>query len=40
VTQTMHMSTKEARDGVLKTGMDTGVSLSYDRLEEVLGLNR
>ena len=38
VTQTMHMSTKEAREGVLKTGMETGVARSYDRLEEVLGI--
>ena len=38
VTQTMHMSSKEARDGVLKTGMETGVARSYDRLEEVLGI--
>jgi uncharacterized protein YndB with AHSA1/START domain len=38
VTQTMHMSSKEARDGVLKTGMEKGVARSYDRLEEVLGI--
>jgi hypothetical protein len=34
----MHMSSKEAREGVLKTGMETGVARSYDRLEEVLDI--
>jgi uncharacterized protein YndB with AHSA1/START domain len=27
---------REARDSVLKTGMEQGVSVSYDRLEEIL----
>ena len=32
----MLMETREARDGVLKTGMETGVERSYQRLEEQL----
>jgi len=36
VRQTMLMETREARDGVLKTGMETGVERSYQRLEEQL----
>jgi uncharacterized protein YndB with AHSA1/START domain len=28
---------REARDGVLKSGMEHGVSASYDRLEEIFG---
>jgi len=36
LTQTMLMVSREARDEVLKSGMETGVSVSYDRLDEVL----
>lgn len=36
VTQTVLYASKEARDGVLKSGMESGVRRSYDRLEEVL----
>ena len=36
VTQTVLYESKEARDGVLKSGMESGVSRSYDRLDEVL----
>ena len=36
VTQTIRYASKEARDGVLKSGMETGVARSYDRLEEML----
>lgn len=36
VTQTMLLDTKEIRDGVLKSGMESGVAISYDRLEEIL----
>jgi uncharacterized protein YndB with AHSA1/START domain len=36
VTQTMHLPTREARDGVLKSGMETGVEASYKRLEPIL----
>jgi uncharacterized protein YndB with AHSA1/START domain len=36
VTQTVLYQSKEARDGVLKSGMESGVAASYDRLEEVL----
>jgi uncharacterized protein YndB with AHSA1/START domain len=36
VTQTMLMASQEARDGVLKSGMESGVAVSYDRLEEIL----
>ena len=36
VTMTMRMQTREARDGVLKSGMETGVARSYERLDEVL----
>ena len=34
--QTMLMASREARDGVLKSGMETGVERSYQRLEEQL----
>jgi len=30
-------ASREARDGVLKSGMESGVSRSYDRLAEQLG---
>ena len=36
VTQTVLYVSKEARDGVLKSGMESGVKRSYDRLEEIL----
>jgi uncharacterized protein YndB with AHSA1/START domain len=36
VTQTMHLPTREARDGVLKSGMESGVETSYKRLELIL----
>ena len=36
VTQTVLYASKEARDGVLKSGMESGVRRSYDRLEELL----
>ena len=34
VTMTMLLESREARDGVLKSGMESGVAVSYDRLEE------
>jgi uncharacterized protein YndB with AHSA1/START domain len=36
ITQTLLYQSREARDGVLKSGMEKGVAASYDRLEEVL----
>jgi uncharacterized protein YndB with AHSA1/START domain len=36
VTMTMHMQTREARDGVLQSGMESGVARSYERLDDVL----
>ena len=36
VTQTMHLPNREARDGVLKSGMESGVEASYKRLEPIL----
>jgi len=36
LTTTVRYESREARDGVLKSGMETGVARSYDRLEEVL----
>jgi uncharacterized protein YndB with AHSA1/START domain len=36
LTQTLLYSSREARDGVLKTGMAHGVAASYDRLEDML----
>jgi len=38
VTQIMHLPNREARDGVLKSGMETGVEASYKRLEPILAL--
>jgi uncharacterized protein YndB with AHSA1/START domain len=35
-TQTVLYESREARDGVLKTPMEKGVAMSYDRLEELL----
>ncbi len=45
VTMTMLFESREARDGVLKSGMESGVAVSYDRLADILaayrtGLNR
>jgi uncharacterized protein YndB with AHSA1/START domain len=37
LTLTVLYESREARDGVLKTPMDKGVAMSYDRLEELLG---
>jgi uncharacterized protein YndB with AHSA1/START domain len=36
VTQTVLYESREARDGVLKSGMESGVAASYDRLEQLL----
>jgi uncharacterized protein YndB with AHSA1/START domain len=36
VTQTMLYESREARDSVLKSGMEKGVAASYDRLAELL----
>jgi len=36
ITQTLLYETREARDGVLKSGMERGVEASYDRLAEYL----
>ena len=36
VTQTMLLESTEARDGVLASGMESGVARSYERLDEVL----
>jgi uncharacterized protein YndB with AHSA1/START domain len=36
VTQTMLYQSREARDAVLKSGMEKGVTASYDRLDAVL----
>ena len=36
ITQTMLYATREARHGVLKSGMESGVAASYDRLDGVL----
>ena len=36
LTQTVLYESKDARDGVLKSGMETGVATSYDRLEKIL----
>ena len=33
---TMSMESREARDEVLESGMESGVIVSYDRLEEIL----
>ncbi|HKV92811.1 MAG TPA: SRPBCC domain-containing protein, partial [Candidatus Angelobacter sp.] len=37
VTQTVRYESCEARDGVLRSPMETGVSASYNMLEEILG---
>lgn len=36
LTITVRYSSREARDGALKTGMEEGVAASYDRLAELL----
>lgn len=36
VTNTIRYATKEARDGVLQSPMETGISASYDLLETIL----
>jgi uncharacterized protein YndB with AHSA1/START domain len=36
VTQTVLYQSREARDGVVKSGMEHGVAMSYDRLEQLL----
>ncbi len=36
LTQTVLYSSREARDGALKTGMEHGAAVSYDRLAELL----
>ncbi len=36
LTQTMLFDSREIRDAVLKSGMESGVAVSYDRLEELL----
>jgi uncharacterized protein YndB with AHSA1/START domain len=37
LTLTVLYESREARDGVLKSGMEKGVAMSYDRLEQLLG---
>lgn len=37
MTNTMRYASREARDGVLKSGMETGLVASYDQLAAVLG---
>ena len=36
LTQTMRYESREAREAVIKSGMESGVAASYDRLDEVL----
>jgi len=36
LTQTMRYESKDAREAVIKSGMEKGVAASYDRLEDVL----
>lgn len=36
LTTTMRLEAKDARDGILKSGMEHGVAASYDRLAELL----
>jgi uncharacterized protein YndB with AHSA1/START domain len=36
ITQTVLYQSREARDAVLKSGMERGVAASYDRLSELL----
>ncbi|HEY1270344.1 MAG TPA: SRPBCC family protein [Terriglobales bacterium] len=37
ITSTVLYESRDARDGVLKSPMESGVAASYDRLEELLG---
>ena len=39
LTQTMRYESKEIRDSVLKSGMETGVERSYERLDEIFASN-
>ena len=36
VAMTVLYSSREARDGALRTGMEHGMAVGYDRLEEIL----
>ena len=36
LTLTVRYQSRETRDAVLKSGMESGVAVSYDRLEELL----
>jgi uncharacterized protein YndB with AHSA1/START domain len=38
ITQTVLYQSREARDAVLKSGMESGIAASYDRLAELLAL--
>ncbi len=40
LTQTMRYASKEARDNVLKSGMEQGLGASYDRLAVLLETNK
>jgi len=40
LTQTMRYESRAARDGVLKSGMEKGLTASYDRLAELLASTR
>lgn len=40
VRMTIRYASREARDGVLKSGMERGVAVSYDRLEAILAAGR
>jgi len=40
LTLTVDYGTKEVRDGVLKSGMEKGVSVSYDRLAKLLATEK
>src|SRR2546430_7155447 len=40
LTTTMLMESREARDEVLESGMESGVTVSYDRLEDILSSQR
>jgi uncharacterized protein YndB with AHSA1/START domain len=37
LTQTLRYESREARDAVLKSPMETGVAASFDNLERILG---
>lgn len=36
LTMTMRLDSQEVRDGILKSGMEKGVDISYDRLADIL----